>query len=273
LVNGTANGTANGVAHHASNGAAISSETDITSSGRRRKPWTSPKTVLKNVGPKGGPFCKTVGIYFVLSLPDRSPTFLRCLAKCAPILSLIVFVLLHGINLSKEYAFARAILCGLVMSLLGDILLCYNSLQAGMLFFGLAHMNYVRAFGLRPLKLYVLLIVAGLGVACLCYLLPNMPWPMCVYTVAYMTLISTMVWRALARVEWTDEWTWTKWTWTELCSSCGAILFMISDLLIGVHKFVSPLPYEKELVMGTYYAAQLGIALSVVDSRKARKTE
>jgi len=244
-------------------------EMETSSSGRRRVPWTSPLSVLKNVGPKLVPFCKTVVIYFVLSLPDNSPTLLRCLVKCAPILSLIVFVLLHGINLSKEYAFARAILCGLVMSLLGDIFLCYNLLSPGMLFFGLAQANYIRAFGLRPFKLYVLFVIAVVALSCYSWIASGMHFPLSAYGSVYMTLLSIMVWRAIARVEIYDD----LWTWTKLCSSIGAVLFMLSDFLIGVHKFVTPLTYEKELIMSTYYAAQLGIALSVVDSRKARKKE
>jgi len=251
----------------------LEGEADVIANGHleptRPRNWTSPLTVLKSVGPKLVPFCKTVAIYFVLSLPETSPILLRCLTKCAPIISLVIFVLLHGISLSKEYAFARAILCGLVMSLLGDVLLCYNLLKLGMLCFGLAHANYIRAFGLRPLKLYVLLVLAVLAVAAYWYLLPGLQWPLCLFVAVYNGLIATMAWRALARVQLFGE----LWTWTKLCSSAGAVLFMVSDFLLASHKFLAPLRYERELVMGTYYAAQLGIALSVVDSRKASKTD
>ena len=41
----------------------------------------------------------------------------------------------------------------------------------------------------------------------------------------YVTLISTMVWRAIARVQLFDD----LWTWTKLCSCAGAVVFALSD--------------------------------------------
>lgn len=72
----------------------------------------------------------------------------------------------------------------------------------------------------------------------------------------------TMVWRAVSRVQLFED----LWTWTKLCSCGGGILFALSDFILGFNKFVSPTPYANMLIMVTYYAAQLGIALSVVDS-------
>lgn len=71
-----------------------------------------------------------------------------------------------------------------------------------------------------------------------------------------------MVWRAVARVQLFED----LWTWTKLCSCGGGILFAISDLIIGLNMFHAPVPHSQMLIMVTYYAAQLGIALSVVDS-------
>ena len=71
-----------------------------------------------------------------------------------------------------------------------------------------------------------------------------------------------MVWRAVSRVQLFDD----LWTWTKLCSCGGGILFALSDLILGLNKFVSPIPYANMLIMISYYAAQLGIALSVVDN-------
>ena len=41
----------------------------------------------------------------------------------------------------------------------------------------------------------------------------------------YITLISVMVWRAIARVQFFDD----LWTWTKLCSCGGAVVFALSD--------------------------------------------
>ncbi|HMP29186.1 MAG TPA: lysoplasmalogenase [Saprospiraceae bacterium] len=44
----------------------------------------------------------------------------------------------------------------------------------------------------------------------------------------------------------------------------GALLFVISDLLLAINKFVSQLPYEHFLVMVTYSIAQLMICLGLI---------
>lgn len=59
-----------------------------------------------------------------------------------------------------------------------------------------------------------------------------------------------------------------EWTWTRFYSFLGGILFATSDALLALDRFVMPLVHSQILVMATYYAAQLMIALSVVDSRE-----
>jgi len=44
----------------------------------------------------------------------------------------------------------------------------------------------------------------------------------------------------------------------------GALLFVISDSLLAVNKFIQPLPYSSVLVLGTYYSAQECILLGWV---------
>lgn len=86
-------------------------------------------------------------------------------------------------------------------------------------------------------------------VGILCYLVP-----------LYIALIFVMAWRAGARVG-------NLSSWTKQCSCAGALLFLISDFTIAVNKFVAPVSYSHTIIMATYYAAQMLIALSVVDSQ------
>ena len=79
----------------------------------------------------------------------------------------------------------------------------------------------------------------------------------------YLTLICIMGWRAVARVQFFDD----LWTWTKMCGCAGALFFMVSDLLIAVDTFKFKVPFSHQLIMVTYYAAQLLISLSVVDSQ------
>ncbi|XP_011692392.1 PREDICTED: lysoplasmalogenase-like protein TMEM86A [Wasmannia auropunctata] len=222
---------------------------------------SSPTQVIKSVGPKLVPFFKSVSVYFVLLA--EQPSLLTASLKCLPIISLIIFVLLHGISLSKEYAFSRRILTGLVFSCLGDALLVWpNCFAAGMCMFAVAQIMYIFAFGFKPLNL-TLGAVLYMSCSVVIYtLMPGLNGVLAIGVPIYTVLLTTMAWRAISRVQFFGEWTWTK-----LCSCIGSICFVISDTLLGFHYFHSPLPYSQVSIMLTYYAAQLGIALSAVDSK------
>lgn len=57
---------------------------------------------FKYVGPRLLPFLKTAGLYFVLFIPEDSPSFFAMMIKCLPVISLALFIVLHGIGLSEE---------------------------------------------------------------------------------------------------------------------------------------------------------------------------
>lgn len=226
-----------------------------------------PLKVLKSVGPKLVPFFKTVSIYFVLYGANDSTSLLFCLAKCLPVLSLIAFVLLHGMSLNEYYRYSRLILIGLFFSVLGDIFLVWKSsyfnFECGLLMFAIAQINYTRAFGLWPFNPYAGSMFVGIWLVIYTFLSPGLNGLMEYLVPLYLTLILIMGWRAVARVQFFDD----LWTWTKLCGCAGAILFMTSDMLIAIDIFRFKVPFAHQLIMLTYYAAQLGIALSVVDSQ------
>jgi alkenylglycerophosphocholine hydrolase len=71
--------------------------------------------------------------------------------------------------------------------------------------------------------------------------------------VLYAFAIATMGWRAAARVDGSVA------GWLGLV---GAVLFLVSDSLLAVNRFVTPLAAVDLTVMGTYWAAQVAIACS-----------
>ncbi|XP_015189874.1 PREDICTED: lysoplasmalogenase-like protein TMEM86A [Polistes dominula] len=228
---------------------------------------SSPTQVIKSVGPKLVPFFKSVSVYFVLLA--QQPSLLTACFKCLPIISLIVFVLLHGISLSKEYTFSRRILTGLVFSCIGDALLVWpNCFTAGMCMFAIAQIMYIYAFGFKPINLLLGAIMYSFCSLVICLLMPGLSGILVIGVPIYTLLLTTMAWRAIARVQFFEE----LWTWTKLCSCVGSICFLISDTLLGFHYFRSPLPYSQVSIMLTYYTAQLGIALSAVDSKNNYNT-
>jgi uncharacterized membrane protein YhhN len=74
----------------------------------------------------------------------------------------------------------------------------------------------------------------------------------------YATLLLTMAWRANSRVQ-------NSKNLPKLFCAVGAILFVVSDGLIAFSMFYSPIKYSKIYIMVTYYIAQLGITLSIID--------
>ncbi|XP_050703435.1 uncharacterized protein DDB_G0271670-like [Eriocheir sinensis] len=224
----------------------------------------TPKQVLKSVGPKLVPFFKTVAVYFVLFIPSEQPSLLAMVIKCLPVISLIAFVLLHGMSLGEEYTYSRRILLGLIFSVIGDALLIWEDFFLhGLGSFLVAQIFYISAFGFTPFNIYaagVTYALMGVGVG---VLMPGTEGVVSVGMPVYTFCLMTMVWRAVARVQFFEE----LWTWTKLCSCVGGVLFAVSDCLIGMNAFCCVVPYGQALIMVSYYAAQLGISLSVVDSK------
>ncbi|XP_069755270.1 lysoplasmalogenase TMEM86A isoform X2 [Narcine bancroftii] len=204
----------------------------------------SPVTVVKSEGPKLVPFFKATCVYFVLWLPTSSPSWFSALIKCLPIFCLWVFLLAHGINFLGAHPGARKILAGLLM-------------------FAITHVLYSSAFGMKPMN-----PEPGCGVVIICglsywLLYPYLSGPFTYLVAVYIALIGFMGWRAIAGVQLFND----LWTWTKLCACLGAVLFMVSDLTIAVNKFCFPVPYSRVIIMATYYAAQMLIALSAVECK------
>ncbi|MBN3304618.1 TM86A protein, partial [Amia calva] len=219
---------------------------------------------VKSEGPKLVPFFKATCVYFVLWLPTSSPSWFSALIKCLPIFCLWVFLLAHGISFLGAHSSARKILAGLIFSALGDAFLIWQEqgyFSHGLLMFAITHILYSSAFGMKPLNLragLVIGIVSGLSYALLYSYLAG---PFTYLVAVYIGLIGFMGWRAIAGVQLSDD----LWTWTKLSACLGAMLFMVSDLTIAVNKFCFPVPHSRAIIMATYYAAQMLIALSAVE--------
>ena len=168
-------------------------------------------------------------------------------------------------NLTEYYRYSRYILTGLIFSCLGDACLVWKEsyFELGIGMFAVAQVCYSFAFGWRPFNPYALTVVSALACLVYSYVSINLKGVMLYLVAAYITVIATMAWRAVARVQLFDD----LWTWTKLCGCAGAIAFVLSDTILAFDKFVVALPYAHPLIMLTYYAAQFGIALSVVDSQ------
>ncbi|MFA6166798.1 MAG: lysoplasmalogenase [Gemmatimonadaceae bacterium] len=153
------------------------------------------------------------------------------------------------------------IAAGLAASLAGDILLMLPQglFVQGLAAFLLAHLCYIRAFASdgagRSAPVLPALPVFGIAGALLWYLWPSLG-PMRLPVACYVAVISTMSWQAIAR--------WRMLgTPHAMLAAAGSVCFLMSDSALAIRKFMAPFPGATLVIMATYYAAQLGLALSV----------
>lgn len=66
-----------------------------------------------------------------------------------------------------------------------------------------------------------------------------------------------MAWRSIARID--------KFSAPQILCGIGGVFFAISDTLIALSMFYIDIPYSQILIMSTYYFAQFGITVSILD--------
>lgn len=190
--------------------------------------------------------------------------------KCAPIFLLVVFLLTrNGFSFSKEYTYHRRILYALTLSFLADYLICFEEYALlAVAVFTIVQIIYISAFGFTPFKHGVGCIVFGLELVLITIILPYIKRELFIWVFPiYVTFLFTMVWRSLALVDFADD----KFFWCRCFGAFGSIMFGISDSLLCYREFVGGSDiYGNFFVMLTYYAAQLGLAVSAIDTYKIK---
>jgi uncharacterized membrane protein YhhN len=151
------------------------------------------------------------------------------------------------------------VVAGLLCSLAGDVFLMLprDRFVEGLLSFLVAHLFYIAAFtydGGRVLNVWAavpLLAYGGLMLGLLWMRLGRMRVPVVIYVLA----ILLMAWQASNRWLATGE-------AGSLLALFGALLFVASDSMLAWDRFRGRFRNAHALVLGTYFAAQLLIALS-----------
>ena len=155
----------------------------------------------------------------------------------------------------------------LLLSCCGDVLLaCGNQyFVAGLALFLCAHLVYIAIFARHGggagnaagrLAFPALLLLYGVGFgAWLAPALGALRLPVFAYIGAILAM-TAMARRAGYRSRWVV---------------CGAVLFLISDSLLGAGRFKTAVPLGGLLVWTTYYAGQCAIALGVLAEPEAAR--
>jgi uncharacterized membrane protein YhhN len=158
------------------------------------------------------------------------------------------------------------LLVALLASLAGDVLLMLpgDHFIAGLAAFLLAHGAYLALFrqglGWFPSRT-ALAATLSAGALVLALLWPGLHGALLTAAVAvYVLLIGLMAAQALGRAAVLGD-------AASRAVAGGAALFMLSDAILGIDRFVLPLPLAPLWVLGSYFAAQI---LMVLNTRPAR---
>ncbi|XP_048225191.1 lysoplasmalogenase [Perognathus longimembris pacificus] len=213
-----------------------------------RKKGVPLKTSMVQVSLWLSPFFVACAIYFLVWIPENHQPWVNALVKCLPVLCLVVFLW----AVAPSGAYTRLLQGALVCSAVGDACLIWpEAFIYGMMAFAAAHLLYVRAFGLSPLRPGLLLYLFLASLVYYSCLLPHLEPYMVLPVVAYGLVLTAMLWRGLTQGG---------------CAAWGALLFTFSDGVLAWNSFAWPLPYAHLVTMVTYYAAQVLLALSALGS-------
>jgi len=157
-------------------------------------------------------------------------------------------------------AYKSLVLAGLVCSLLGDIALMFPDkwFTAGLAAFLAAQAFYVLAFRPgpgHPVSGGIFLSFVLYGLLMFFLLAPGLG-PLKLPVFVYIGAITTMA--GFAGSRFVDQ-GGTK----PLLAFAGAVLFLVSDSVLAYDRFGKKVPAARIIILGTYFPAQLLIALSV----------
>lgn len=174
------------------------------------------------------------------------------LFKLIPMILIIILALLTKVPQSKTYY--TLITIGLVFCAIGDYTIQW--FIVGLIFFLIGHLFYIAAFlstkeQHSPKSLLAGIVLYG---AIMAIIIAGGLWQdgdvvMAFAVVAYIAVISTMG--------------WTSWRTKSTYAMIGATLFIISDSVLALNKFTVAIPAAGEIIMITYYSAQILLALSI----------
>ncbi len=176
--------------------------------------------------------------------------------KPLPLLAAIVAVAARAYFTGARARFDLYLLAALVASLAGDVFLMLpgNYFIPGLASFLVAHLFYIALFrqgvpwfpSRRALGLTL-----GLGGAMYAWVWAGLIDPaLKVAVAAYVSVIALMVAQAIGRALVLRD-------GAARAVGLGACVFMLSDSLIAINRFVQPLPLVSVWVLATYYTAQI----------------
>jgi len=194
-----------------------------------------------------------------------------------PLIMPLLAVWLFASGIRQHKKIARNILMALFGSWLGDIFMMFQRQDSiyfilGLSAFLMAHVFYIFTYKTAMYsgthkKKKLIGVIAGIFIAGYLYLLltiimdslGDLKYPVIFYGI----IISIMLWTAIVRKGKTNQRSY-------ILVFLGSVLFVISDSLIALNKFNSPINQAGLWIMSTYIAAQFLIAGGVLSHVRTR---
>jgi alkylglycerol monooxygenase len=175
----------------------------------------------------------------------------------------LIFIALRTVSMpaSGQKGFGNSektlLMAALAFSVAGDAWLMFPGFFIqGLASFLIAHLFYIALFkqGVNwfPSK-PILAACLAYGAAMYAYLLPNLSAGLQIPVAAYVFIIALMGAQAIGRAVGLK-------TAASKRVAIGSLLFIASDSLLAINKFILPIPLSPLWILGTYFAAQLVIA-------------
>lgn len=190
----------------------------------------------------------------------------RYYTKPTLLLSLFIFFITNSKKFDKKDRVV--ILCALGFSWFGDVCLLFENQSslffiAGLTSFLLAHIFYcINFLKYRNPKRNSIPMLLGLGIygTIILLLIMNNLQELTIPVVIYMTVILIMIWAAYMRAGKVSSISY-------VLVFLGALLFVISDSILAMDKFYSPVAFSSLLIMSTYGLAQFSIVIGLLKQR------
>lgn len=189
---------------------------------------------------------------------NHGPRWLFYLSKPAPVVLMIAALCLQG---SYSSPFGLWVIAGLAASILGDLFLMHprDKFFSGLSCFVVAHLAYFFGFSAMitgPLIWWAPIVITSGGILVYLLLLPslgNMKMPVAMYVVVIVLMTIAAA-----------EYRLGTHSFSGTSALLGAVLFMVSDLVLALDRFHSTSRFSRHVVMATYFSAQTLITYSVL---------
>ncbi len=189
---------------------------------------------------------------------------------CKPLI-IVTLTVAYLVTISSEER-SRTLILALVFSGAGDMLLMFHDekgsfFMMGLIAFLISHVFYIFTYrqhqdnesenglqGIQKVRLAFPIILSGTGLVFVLYpALGNLKIPVMIY--ALVLVVMTL--NALLRLgKTTPSSFWMVFA--------GALLFMLSDSLLAINKFLEPVPFGNVWIMTTYITAQYLIVKGLI---------